>query len=169
MSSESELVYLNELKSIIEKNNVRENRTEIETLGKNGIRFVYDLTCDCIPILTTRKMNWRGVVKELLWIISGSTDANILTLQGVHIWEKHTSREFLDSQGLDYDVGDIGPYIGYQWRHFGAEYHGKNKDYTNKGKDQLKELIESIRTEPSSRRLILNSWNPLGKKKKLLD
>lgn len=113
------------------------------------------------PLLTTKRMPLQAIIKELLWFLRGDTNANNLAKQGVHIWSGNTTREFLDNRGLHhYDVGDIGPTYGYQWRHFGAPYHGMNHDYTGQGFDQLKQCIELINNTPNSRRILMTSLNP---------
>ena len=71
------------------------------------------------------------------------------------------TKEFLESRGLDYEEDDLGPVYGFQWRHFGADYVDCKSDYSGKGKDQLQYIIDEIKTNPSSRRLILNSWNAM--------
>lgn len=100
-------------------------------------------------------------MEELLWFVSGCTNANVLSDRGIHIWDGNGSREYLDSIGLhSREVGDLGPVYGFQWRHFGAEYHTMYADYTDKGVDQLKQLIEKIKSNPTDRRLVLTAWNP---------
>jgi len=114
-----------------------------------------------LPLFTTKKMFWAGIMKELLWFISGRTDAKILSDQGVRIWEGNSSREFLDKCGLtDFEEGDCGPIYPFQWRHAGAEYKGKDFDYTGQGVDQLAETIENIKRNPESRRHLVDSWDP---------
>lgn len=99
--------------------------------------------------------------EELLWFVSGSTNANLLAAKDIHIWDGNGSREFLDSRGLSHhEEGDLGPVYGFQWRHFGAVYEGMNADYTGKGIDQLKRCIQSIVSNPEDRRIILTAWNP---------
>jgi thymidylate synthase len=74
------------------------------------------------PLLTTKRVFWRGVVEELLWFISGSTNAKVLQEKGIHIWDGNASREYLDGIGLtEREEGDLGPVYGFQWRHFGAK------------------------------------------------
>ncbi len=119
----------------------------------------FDLTRE-FPLLTTKKVFFKGVVEELLWFIKGSTDSNLLSEKGVKIWDVNGSREYLSSIGLpEREQGDLGPVYGFQWRHFGAEYKDKNSNYENQGIDQLSWVINQIRTNPSSRRIIINSWN----------
>jgi thymidylate synthase len=123
--------------------------------------FRFTLKDGVVPVLTTKKVFWRGVVEELLWFIRGDTNANHLSQKGVKIWDANGSREYLDSIGLkERQVGDLGPIYGWQWRHFGAKYVDMNTDYTGQGIDQLKECIEKITKNPTDRRIVLTAWNP---------
>ena len=106
-------------------------------------------------------MGYKTVLRELLWFINGSTSNQLLNDKNVHIWDGNSSREFLDSRGLDYEEGDLGPVYGFQWRHFGAHYETSESDYSGKGKDQLKYIIDLIKNDPNSRRIILSAWNPI--------
>ena len=116
-----------------------------------------------IPLLTTKRVFWRGVLEELLWFIRGSTNAKELSKVGVNIWDANGSRLFLDSLGFtDREEGDLGPVYGFQWRHFGAKYVNKDTDYSDSGVDQLKNAINTIKTNPNDRRMIICSWNSIG-------
>jgi len=152
-----ELQYLNLLKNILNENNIKSTRNA-DVYSIFGTRMEFDLR-NGFPILTTKRVPWKTVLRELLWFISGSTDNRILKEKKVTIWNANASREFLDSRDLDYEIDDLGPVYGFQWRHFGAEYVDFDSDYTGKGIDQLKYIINEIKENPSSRRLILNSWN----------
>ena len=124
----------------------------------------FSLRDDVFPLLTTKKVFWRGVCEELLWFVKGCTDANLLAAKDIHIWDGNGSREFLDGRGLTSNrEGDLGPVYGFQWRHFGAEYAGADADYTGKGidHDQLQACIAAIRSSPEDRRIVLTAWNPL--------
>ena len=89
---------------------------------------------DVFPLLTTKRVFWKGVLEELLWFIRGSTNAKELTEKNVHIWDANSSRNFLDSSGfMDREEGDLGPVYGFQWRHFGAEYKDMHTDYSGQG------------------------------------
>ena len=113
-------------------------------------------------MLTTKRVFWKGVVEELLWFIKGSTNAKDLSDKGVHIWDANSSKEFLESCGFDdREEGDLGPVYGFQWRHFGAKYTNMHADYAKKGIDQLNEVINSIKNNPDSRRIIMSAWNPV--------
>uniref|UniRef100_F6XVH4 Thymidylate synthase n=3 Tax=Ciona intestinalis TaxID=7719 RepID=F6XVH4_CIOIN len=114
------------------------------------------------PLLTTKRVFWRGVAEELLWFIRGSTNAKELADKNVHIWDANGSRKFLDNIGLtEREEFDLGPVYGFQWRHYGAEYKDMHSDYTNQGVDQLKKVIDTIRTNPNDRRIIMCAWNPV--------
>jgi thymidylate synthase len=122
--------------------------------------MVFDLRAS-IPVLTTKRVFTRGVIEELLWFISGSSDATLLGDKNVRIWEHNTSREFLDNVGMeDLPVGDTGPLYGHTLRHCGAAYVNKYTDYTGQGVDQLKNVIDSIKNDPYGRRHVMSLWNP---------
>lgn len=138
----------------------RGDRTGVGTLSLFGPQLSFDLSTGLFPLFTTKRVFWRGVVEELLWFISGSTDATVLAKKGVHIWDANGSREALDKRGLTENrEGDLGPVYGFQWRHWGAAYAGPDQEY--KGCDQLAKCIEMIKEEPESRRIIMTAWNPL--------
>lgn len=112
------------------------------------------------PLLTTKRVAWKTVLRELLWFISGSTDNKVLQEKKVRIWDGNSTKSYLETRGLGhYSEGDLGPIYGFQWRHFGAEYKGLGHDYSGEGIDQLSSIIELIKNEPGSRRIIMNSWN----------
>ncbi|KAJ1889933.1 Thymidylate synthase [Kickxella alabastrina] len=157
-----ETQYLSLIRDILETGETRNDRTGTGTIALFAppqLRF--NLDNDTFPLLTTKRVFWRGVVEELLWFIRGQTDAHTLRAQGVHIWDGNGSREFLDSRGLTHRrEGDLGPVYGFQWRHFGAEYVDADRDYTGQGVDQLSEVIRKIREDPTDRRIIMSAWNP---------
>lgn len=124
-----------------------------------GYQLKYDLS-QGFPISTVKKCYPKSIFSELMWIIKGETDVNILRKQGVHIWDKNSSREYLESQGLSYRAGDIGAGYGFQMRYYGAKYQDCETDYKNQGVDQLMNCIKLIREDPFSRRIIINLWNP---------
>jgi len=155
--NEEEYQYLNLLKKVLEEGLETESRNS-KVFSLFGEKMVYDLSKG-FPLLTTKRVGYKTVLRELLWFIRGSTSNKELTDKKVHIWTQNSSREFLDSRGLEYEEGDLGPVYGFQWRHFGAEYEDKDTDYRGKGIDQLQNVIDLIKNEPNSRRIILNSWN----------
>lgn len=131
------------------------------TLSIFGAQMRFSLRNNIFPLLTTKRVFWRGVVEELLWFIKGSTNAKELADKKVHIWNANSSREFLDANGFkDREEGDLGPVYGFQWRHSGAEYKGMHADYKDEGVDQLADVIEKIKNNPQDRRIIMCAWNP---------
>ena len=156
--SHQEYQYLGFLREIMDTGEKRPDRTGVGTISKFGMKMEFDIS-ERLPILTTKKVNYDIVIKELLFFISGKSDTKILEEQGVKIWKGNTSRDFLDSRGLDYEEGDFGPAYGFQWRHWGAKYKGAEFDYTDEGVDQITELIKGIQEDPHSRRHILSAWN----------
>mmetsp|Transcript_26812 Transcript_26812/g.39676 ORF Transcript_26812/g.39676 Transcript_26812/m.39676 type:complete len:486 (+) Transcript_26812:105-1562(+) len=156
-----EMQYLKLCHDIIDHGSQRGDRTGTGTLSIFGTQLRFSLRDGTLPLLTTKKTFWRGVAEELLWFISGNTNANELAAKNIHIWDGNGSREFLDSRGLqDREVGDLGPVYGFQWRHFGAKYVNMHTDYTGKGVDQLAECIEKIKKNPIDRRIVMSAWNP---------
>jgi len=153
--------YLDTIRDCIEHGTERGDRTGTGTLSHFGRTMRFSLRNNTFPLLTTKKVFWRGVAEELLWFVSGSTNANLLSEKRIHFWDANGSRDFLDKLGFkDREVGDLGPVYGFQWRHFGAEYTNMNADYTGKGVDQLATVIDCIKNNPNSRRIVLTAWNP---------
>lgn len=151
--------YLHLVNDIIDHGNMRSDRTGTGTKSSFGCQLQFDLR-ESLPMITTKFVPFKMIVKELLWFLSGQTDNKILNKQGVHIWDGNTTREFLDHRGLEkYDEGDIGPMYGWQWRHFGATYRGSQADYTNQGIDQLEEVVNLLKTDPYSRRIAMTTYN----------
>lgn len=155
-----EYQYLKAIKLIIDEGVHMEDRTGVGTRSIFGHSMRFNLR-ESFPLLTTKRVFWRGVLEELLWFIKGDTNANHLTEKGVRIWEANGSREFLDKRGLGHrEEGDLGPVYGFQWRHFGAKYVDMHSDYTGQGVDQLAECIRKIKDDPTDRRILLSAWNP---------
>lgn len=159
MSEENQ--YLNLIKKIIEKGDECESRNG-KTLSVFGEMMTFSLKDNIIPLLTTKKLAWKTCFRELMWFINGSTDNKILKNKKVKIWNENGSKTFLKSRGLNYEEDDLGPIYGHQWRHFNAEYKDCNTDYSEKGIDQLENLIKMLKdpSQHNSRRMIISAWNP---------
>ena len=156
-----EYQYLNVMNEILDFGNHRETRNGT-TLSAFGKQIRFDLNRG-FPLLTTKRMFFRGIVEELLFFIHGKTDSKYLEQKEVRIWSKNTSREFLDSMGLSrQETGLIGPMYGYQWRFYDAPYNDQLgvPFNPNDGIDQLTNVINLIKTDPSSRRILMTSYNP---------
>ncbi|KAH8283501.1 hypothetical protein KR018_004186 [Drosophila ironensis] len=159
--NKDEQQYLNLLEQILKNGERRMDRTQVGTLSIFGAQMRFSLR-ESFPLLTTKRVFFRPVAEELLWFVAGKTDAKLLQAKNVHIWDGNSSREFLDKLGhTERAVGDLGPVYGFQWRHFGADYGTCDDDYTGKGIDQLRQVIETIKNNPSDRRIIMSAWNPL--------
>lgn len=143
-----ELRYLRLVQSIISTGVAAPDRTGVGTFSQFSVQLRFDLSGGTMPLLTTKRVFWRGVMEELLWFISGSTDAADLSSRGVHIWDANARAH---GKGTD-----LGPVYGHQWRHFGRP-HGEDAG----GVDQLLGVIDSIRTDPHSRRHVVSAWNPV--------
>ena len=159
-TNNEEIQYLNLIKKILDNGFLEESRNG-KTKSIFGEMMKFSLKDNKIPILTTKKLAWKTCIKELLWFISGETNNKILKDQGVHIWNANCSREFLDNRGLtNYDIDELGPCYGWQWRKFNKSYKYENTNFN--GIDQLQELIDVLKdpNKRNSRRLIMTAWNP---------
>lgn len=151
-----EYQYLDTARHILANGCVGHNRTGIDTRSIIGNTTRWNLRNGTLPLLTTKRVFLRGVVEELLWILRGDTNAKLLAEKGVNIWNGNTSREALDKLGLSYADGEGGPIYGWQLRRYGATY-GTNE----RGFDQLEWVVNEIKTNPSSRRILFDLWNPV--------
>lgn len=156
-----EFQYIKICKEIMENGDIRTGRNgEVKSLFCESMKF--DLTKG-FPLLTTKKMFFRGIVEELLFFIKGQTDSTILSNKKVNIWTGNTSSEFLKTKNLNYSEGVMGPMYGYQWRYFNKPYKlDENKEpvFEKGGIDQLENVINLIKNDPTSRRIIMTSYNP---------
>lgn len=150
--------YLDLLNEVLHYGEKRETRNSI-TISKFSSKLDFDIS-KSIPILTTKKIYTKGVIKELLWFINGNTNSKILERDNVNIWKGNSSREFLNSRRLPYEEGECGPIYGFQWRHFNADYITSTSNYENQGVDQLQNCIDLIKNNPKSRRIFMTAWNP---------
>jgi thymidylate synthase len=157
--------YLELVKRILTQGSKRDTRNGT-TISKFGENISFDLA-EGFPLLTTKKVFFNGIIRELLWFIKGDTDARHLEANNVTIWSGNTSKEFLEKNNLPYEEGIGGPIYGYQWRRFGQEYtykdeHGQSQitPGVKNGVDQLQFIIDELRVNPTSRRLFMSSWNP---------
>ena len=156
------------LKTILQSGTPKTDRTGTGTRSIFGYQMRFDLN-DGFPLLTTKKVHFKSVILELLWFIQGATNIKPLVENGVRIWnewpyanfQKHPSyqgeslEQFIEKIKIDDAFaalhGELGPVYGKQWRAF----EGKESTV-----DQLKNVINDIKTKPDSRRLIVNAWNP---------
>jgi thymidylate synthase len=153
--------YLDLVREVLDRGVVRADRTGVGTRSIFGATMRFDLRNQTLPLFTTKRVHFRGVAEELLWMLRGSTDAKELHDVGVKIWDANGTREYLDSIGLShYPEQQLGPIYGHQWRHFGAEYTGCHSDYSGQGVDQIADVLHKLKHDPTSRRIVLTAWNP---------
>ncbi len=164
--------YLELLNNVLNNSEKKDDRTNTGTISLFGSQTRYDLK-EYFPIITTKKVNFRAVVGELIWFIRGDTNIKYLVDNNINIWNEwpyenykksseynnETLQEFIEKVKNDSEFakkwGELGPVYGKQWRNFN-------------GIDQLKKIIEEIKINPNSRRLIVSSWNPNDVEKMLL-
>jgi len=132
--------YLDLLQSILDKGEVKEDRTGTGTRSFFGHQMRFNLN-DGFPILTTKRIFFKGVVHELLWFLDGATNNTVLKDAGVHIWDEWET-----------ESGDLGPIYGHQWRSWPSSSNGGVID-------QIEKIISQINNNPSSRRIIVSAWN----------
>jgi thymidylate synthase len=139
------------LKSILAHGARHSDRTGVGTISHFGYQTRFDLRAG-FPIVTTKKIPFRWVAEELFWFLKGDTNEANLRAKGVDIWAEWADEEHTRRFGRE--AGDLGPVYGYLWRSFGGHYPRRD------GVDQFARLIETIKTNPDSRRLIVTGWDP---------
>lgn len=143
--------YLAQLKQILDEGVERSDRTGVGTLSCFGLQARYNMA-DGFPAVTTKKLVWKSMVSELLWFISGSGNINDLKAIYRHnkLWDLNYE-DYLKRRGLT-DGGDMGRVYGVQWRRW--------RTASGREVDQLQDAIDLIQSNPNSRRIIVNAWNP---------
>ena len=129
--------YLDLVKHVLEKGDFKEDRTGTGTKSVFGYQMRFDLSKG-FPIHTTKKLHLKSIIYELLWFLKGDTNIKYLNENGVRIWNEWANEN-----------GDLGPVYGFQWRN----WNGDNID-------QIKELIDNLKKNPNSRRMLVSAWNP---------
>ncbi len=159
--------YLDIVKTVLETGEEKQDRTGTGTLAIAGAMFEHDMA-NGFPLLTTKKIPYRLISSELEFFIKGITDKNWLREEhNNHIWDEWCSPLKVpyahdeETQRKMMEERDLGPIYGFQWRHFNAPYTTWNADYGTQGVDQLKNVIETLKTNPTDRRMIVMAWNPV--------
>ena len=132
--------YLKLMRHVMEDGSKKEDRTGTGTISVFGYQMRFDLA-EGFPLVTTKKCHLRSIIHELLWFLKGDTNIAYLNENGVSIWDEWAT-----------DEGELGPVYGRQWR----SWEGPNGEVV----DQIRDLIEQIKTNPDSRRLLVSAWNP---------
>ena len=158
--------YLDIVKTILEKGEKKPNRTGVDTIAIAGAMFEHDMAKG-FPMLTTKKVPFKVVASELEFFIKGLTDKAWLQERNNHIWDEWCSPKKVayghdaETKKKMFEERDLGPIYGFQWRHFNAEYQDYQSNYSGQGVDQLKRVVDKLKTDPSDRRMIVSAWNPL--------
>jgi dihydrofolate reductase/thymidylate synthase len=153
-----EFQYLNLIQRIIRDGDRRATRNAT-TFSLFGEKMEFDL--ERFPLYTTKKMFMRGIFEELKFFLQGKTDSKVLETKGVNIWKQNTTREFLDKCGLvGYREGDMGPMYFFNVFNFGAEYNGCEADYKGKGFNQFQYVMDLLKNDPTSRRIVFTTFDP---------
>ena len=148
--------YLNLLDHILQTGGDKGDRTGTGTRSVFGHQMRFDLS-EGFPLLTTKKVHFRSIVIELLWFLKGDTNVQYLQDNKVSIWDEWSTAEQTARFGRP--AGELGPVYGHQWRNFGATKKADGS-YNSDGFDQISWLVNEIKTNPNSRRLIVSGWNP---------
>ncbi len=157
--------YLDIVRNVLENGEKVSTRQGTEAYTIAGAYFEHDMSKG-FPLLTTKKVPIRLVASELEFFINGITDKQWLIDRNNHIWDEwaHPAKAPYghdeESKKKMLEERDLGPIYGFQWRHFNARYESFDSDYTGAGVDQLKKLVETLKTNPRDRRMIVNAWNP---------
>jgi len=166
IKQENMIQYIELAKFILKNGTWKPNRTNYKALSFFGYQMRFDLSKNLFPLITTKKMFFKGIVHELLWFIKGDTNIKYLVDHNVHIWDNWVFQKYQKSQFYQNETlpefqakikndsqfaqkfGNLGPIYGKQWRNFNNI-------------DQLKNIIDEIKKNPFSRRLVVNAWNPV--------
>ncbi|PIQ67445.1 thymidylate synthase [Candidatus Uhrbacteria bacterium CG_4_10_14_0_2_um_filter_41_7] len=158
--------YLDIVQKVLSEGVLKENRTGVSALTIAGAMFEHNMSTG-FPLLTTKAVPMRLVAAELEFFIKGNTDKHWLSAENNHIWDEWANPKKApyghdaESKQRMLKERDLGAIYGFQWRHFNAEYENFDTDYTGKGVDQLQNVINTLKTNPNDRRMIVSAWNPL--------
>ncbi len=157
--------YLEIVDRVLSKGDLKKNRTGVSAYTVVGAEFVHDMS-QGFPLITTKKMASKSIRVELEGFINGETSKQWFKDRECNIWNDWCNPSRVPygtdafSQKQMADENDLGPIYGWQWRHWGAEYIDERSDYSNKGIDQLARVVDTLKKNPSDRRMIVSAWNP---------
>jgi len=157
--------YLDIVKKVLEEGQIKSTRQGTDAHTMTGAFFEHDMA-DGFPLLTTKKVPLRLVASELEFFIKGITDKQWLLDNNNHIWDEWANPKKApyghdeESYKRMMEERDLGAIYGFQWRHFNAPYDNYDSDYMGKGVDQLKKVVDTLKTNPNDRRMIVMAWNP---------
>jgi len=158
--------YLEIVQKILDTGFRKTNRTGIDALAIAGAMFEHDMA-DGFPLLTTKKVPFRLVACELEFFIRGITDKEWLRERNNHIWDEWASPDAVpygndeQTKAKMMNERELGPIYGWQWRNFGARYTAYNLPPEGQSSDQLRQVVQTLKTDPDNRRMIVSAWNPI--------
>lgn len=153
--------YLELLQDIMDNGFDKDDRTGVGSRSVWGRMLHWDLS-DGFPAITSRKVAFRIAFEETMFFLRGDRQTKELEEKNINIWKGNTTREFLDSRGMEnFEEGDMGYGYGHQWRNFGGwDITDSPDDWYYTGIDQVVEMLDNIKKDPFSRRHIITAWNP---------
>jgi len=158
--------YIDIVQKILNLGFRKPNRTGIDALTIAGAMFEHDMA-EGFPLLTTKKVPFRLVASELEFFIRGITDKEWLKEQNNHIWDEWCSSDAVpyanddETKAKMMNERELGPIYGWQWRNFGAKYTAHDSPAQGQGVDQLRKLVQTLKTDADNRRMIVSAWNPI--------
>ncbi len=153
------------VQKILDEGILKENRTGVDTIAIPGAMFEHDMSTG-FPLLTTKYVPFHLVACELEFFIKGITDKQWLQARNNHIWDEWCSPlkvgygHDAKTQKQMLEERELGPIYGFQWRHFGGRYERFDRPPSTPGVDQLKRVVDTLKTNPDDRRMIVSAWNP---------
>ena len=170
--------YLDAMRRAWEEGDERVDRTGVGTRSLFGVTMRFDLSDGTVPLLTTKRVYWKSAIRELIWFLSGETNIRPLVAQGVHIWTDwpldknvRATGETIDRDTFEQRIvgdddfaakwGDLGPVYGKQWVNWPRYAPAGNGLFAqeDQGFNQIADLVDMLKTNPTSRRLIFTGWN----------
>jgi thymidylate synthase len=184
MGQNIEQAYLILLNDILQRGTEKSDRTGTGTISVFGRQIRHDMSKG-FPLLTTKRMYWKGIVTELLWFLRGDTNIKYLVDNNCHIWDGDAYKNYLNkwsyetypNDGSVFNINPIGVkphtkeqfiyriktdnYFAFEWGELGPIYGAQWRRWLPGGKDQIANLINDLKTNPDSRRLMVSAWNPV--------
>ncbi len=158
--------YLDIVKRILDEGVAKHSRTGVDAITIAGAMFQHNMS-EGFPLLTTKSVPLRLVASELEFFLKGVSDKKWLQERDNHIWDEWCSPMIVpyahdpETKKKMLEERDLGPIYGWQWRYFGASYKDYKTDYTGQGVDQIRRIVNLLKTNPDDRQMLVLAWNPV--------